>query len=86
MTRHTSHVTTLHSGAPILRRYATTSALSLLMAMFRAVIPSLQRRREVNAYEQRARGLLAPVPHGEISSVVDQHMTGVKMTIASGQH
>ena len=34
--------------------------------------------------EQRARGLLAPVPHGEISSMVDQHTTGVKMTIASG--
>ena len=32
-----------HSGAPILRRYATTSALFFLMAFWSGV-PSLQRR------------------------------------------
>ena len=34
-----------HCGAPILRRYATTSALLFLMAYWSAVLPSLQRRK-----------------------------------------
>ena len=33
-----------HSGAPMLRRYATTSALLQLMAHLSAVLPSLQGR------------------------------------------
>jgi hypothetical protein len=33
-----------HCGAPMLRRYATTSALLLLMANLSAVLPPLQGR------------------------------------------
>jgi hypothetical protein len=43
ITSHKPYVTSTHSGAPMLRKYATTSALLFSMAFCRAV-PLLQRR------------------------------------------
>ena len=55
-----------HCGAPILRRYATTSAFFWLMAYWSAVPPPLQRRK--CAEDCIASGLraAAPVPRGDV--------------------
>jgi hypothetical protein len=63
----------------MLRRYAFTSALSILM-LSRAVPQGVRS----TAHEERARDLRAPVSRGEISFALHQKAAGVEATIAHG--
>ncbi len=73
-----------HSGAPILRRYATRSAWLLSMANLSAVQPSLQPGSEWNiASAPRA---AAPVPRGDVCFRRHQHTACLRKAPVSSQY
>ena len=72
-----------HSGAPALRRKATTSELSRAMAVLRGVRPLLQRSAWVGsttAHAHTAGKFAAPVPRGDVRFGVDEEFCNFCIT------
>ena len=71
-----------HCGAPMLRKYATTSLLLLSMARLRGVSPSLQRSELVLRRRRRAqlRGAASLLPRRHVCPPLHEQLAHGDMT------
>ena len=72
-----------HSGAPMLRKYATTSLSFPSMARLRGVLPSLQRSELVLRRRRRAqlRGAASRPPRRHVSPPLHEQLARGDMTV-----
>ena len=72
-----------HSGAPMLRKYATTSLLFSSMARLRGVSPSLQRSELVLRRRRRAqlRGAASRPPRRHVCPPLHEQLARGDMTV-----